>query len=588
VPYLADTKIAVEFDNIVVNTDYQLISGIVETSYNPDWKNVVSIADNVSDAVESVNEIADLINGILEKLKELKDDNLISEKEMQEVIVQTNEQKEKIENASKILEDSKNSTTIDKNIKEEAQKVIVEAGKELEKKEMELIAKSKTSIRFVAFEKSFENKETLATMFTNQDLVIKIVLTDTISKIDLGKLKYFLEKNELSISQKDKDYFVKIKADKTTLIEGKNELKILDETGKTVLSKLIIATYYAPVVKFLKNSSYAGEFLFDDAFELHNVLKNQTYYKSVLVGKNKERYFAPVIGLRINEEAAIRIKVEGFEDVSLKDPNFKLIFEPSLNNKIMLNDLPRLELTALEVKSLTSLRINARDYINGRNLDSLVINVYAKGTEYKSGKIEYYCAQQINKRIHLIYTRFIGETSYPNPFTAAHLQTYLNSSALNQFFINVQIDQEQFEVNVERARFLTNIITSTALFYQLLNRRYTEPDLAAFSTTRDFYFVTNIEQKMPGTENYLGGAHLNGSPGGLQVKNKSEKNETDEELAAHEFGHWIGLPHTFESNPNIPLINTTHGATKSNFMDYNVNRKTWFKVHLTNTNRDSN
>ncbi|KOP36639.1 hypothetical protein DBB36_08545 [Flavobacterium sp. WLB] len=45
VPYLADTKIAVEFNNIVVNTDYQLISGVVETSYNPDWKNVVNVED---------------------------------------------------------------------------------------------------------------------------------------------------------------------------------------------------------------------------------------------------------------------------------------------------------------------------------------------------------------------------------------------------------------------------------------------------------------------------------------------------------------------------------------------------------------
>jgi hypothetical protein len=45
VPYLADTKIAVEFNNIVVNTDYQLISGVVETSYNPEWKNVTDTED---------------------------------------------------------------------------------------------------------------------------------------------------------------------------------------------------------------------------------------------------------------------------------------------------------------------------------------------------------------------------------------------------------------------------------------------------------------------------------------------------------------------------------------------------------------
>ncbi|MFH6950946.1 fibronectin type III domain-containing protein [Flavobacterium sp. FlaQc-51] len=41
VPYLNETKIAVQFDNITINTDYQLIDGVVVTVYDPDWKNVV-------------------------------------------------------------------------------------------------------------------------------------------------------------------------------------------------------------------------------------------------------------------------------------------------------------------------------------------------------------------------------------------------------------------------------------------------------------------------------------------------------------------------------------------------------------------
>jgi len=45
VPYLADTKIAVAFTNITINTDYQLINGVVETSYNSDWKNVTDTED---------------------------------------------------------------------------------------------------------------------------------------------------------------------------------------------------------------------------------------------------------------------------------------------------------------------------------------------------------------------------------------------------------------------------------------------------------------------------------------------------------------------------------------------------------------
>ncbi|MBW3520008.1 fibronectin type III domain-containing protein [Flavobacterium sp. NKUCC04_CG] len=45
VPYLADTKIAVTFENIQINTDYQLISGQLETTYDPDWKNVSDMED---------------------------------------------------------------------------------------------------------------------------------------------------------------------------------------------------------------------------------------------------------------------------------------------------------------------------------------------------------------------------------------------------------------------------------------------------------------------------------------------------------------------------------------------------------------
>jgi Fibronectin type III domain len=49
VPYLADTKIAVQFNNITVNTAYQLINGVVETTYNPDWVNVIDINPLVVD-----------------------------------------------------------------------------------------------------------------------------------------------------------------------------------------------------------------------------------------------------------------------------------------------------------------------------------------------------------------------------------------------------------------------------------------------------------------------------------------------------------------------------------------------------------
>ncbi|XER27118.1 hypothetical protein ACCC68_04375, partial [Tenacibaculum maritimum] len=43
VPYLADTKLAVSFTNIRINTDYQLIEGVVSTTYDATWGDVESV-----------------------------------------------------------------------------------------------------------------------------------------------------------------------------------------------------------------------------------------------------------------------------------------------------------------------------------------------------------------------------------------------------------------------------------------------------------------------------------------------------------------------------------------------------------------
>ena len=48
VPWLGDTRIAVTFENIKVNSDFKLISGVIETTYDADWGNV----DFVDEALE--------------------------------------------------------------------------------------------------------------------------------------------------------------------------------------------------------------------------------------------------------------------------------------------------------------------------------------------------------------------------------------------------------------------------------------------------------------------------------------------------------------------------------------------------------
>jgi len=65
VPYLADMRILVKFENIGINTDKQLTNGIVETTYDPEWKGV----DDISDEIEAV---VNLVGNILETLETLE------------------------------------------------------------------------------------------------------------------------------------------------------------------------------------------------------------------------------------------------------------------------------------------------------------------------------------------------------------------------------------------------------------------------------------------------------------------------------------------------------------------------------------
>lgn len=64
VPYLADTKIAVGFEGITINTEYQLIEGVVQTTYDPNWGDVVSIDGFIDGIIDLISDIQDsLSNG---------------------------------------------------------------------------------------------------------------------------------------------------------------------------------------------------------------------------------------------------------------------------------------------------------------------------------------------------------------------------------------------------------------------------------------------------------------------------------------------------------------------------------------------
>lgn len=105
VPYLNDTRIAVEFNNILINTDYQLISGVVETSYNP--ANIANTS-NVFVSIES------LINDIKEAVKEQTESGKLTKEEADEIINETTKQSEIAQKGKEAITEAEKQKTEEK------------------------------------------------------------------------------------------------------------------------------------------------------------------------------------------------------------------------------------------------------------------------------------------------------------------------------------------------------------------------------------------------------------------------------------------------------------------------------------------
>ncbi|MCV6629971.1 MAG: fibronectin type III domain-containing protein, partial [Flavobacteriaceae bacterium] len=112
VPYLADTKIAVEFKNISINTDYQLVEGKITTTYDATWGGVEDIQETIDDLKEAGEELGDIIKDIFGDEEEDVEDE-----ESEEDV----EHGESDESGEERVEDDKNEDSGATNDSEESQ-----------------------------------------------------------------------------------------------------------------------------------------------------------------------------------------------------------------------------------------------------------------------------------------------------------------------------------------------------------------------------------------------------------------------------------------------------------------------------------
>ncbi len=58
------SRIRVEFNNIKINTDYQLVEGMVVTSYDPDWSGIVDVDRAIADIKMTLEQLVEMLSNI--------------------------------------------------------------------------------------------------------------------------------------------------------------------------------------------------------------------------------------------------------------------------------------------------------------------------------------------------------------------------------------------------------------------------------------------------------------------------------------------------------------------------------------------
>ncbi|NDW11238.1 hypothetical protein [Dysgonomonas sp. 520] len=353
--------------------------------------------------------------------------------------------------------------------------------------------------------------------------------------------------------------------------------------GRNKIFELKIDTYDIPYVKFDIGNGHNGRYFFDKGFDEQSTLKNPNYYDTIHVKGNV--YYIPVLGVSVRNEAVIKVDLKDFESKITNDTTFRIIFKSRMNNIIQLNgqnDSLVVNRTELENIKNNGLRIYSQRAINGNTITPTFIDVIIKSTREVVGCLEYYSADQVEKNVTLIYTKFADESNYPSvDFNA--IENYLRNNSHNQLFIKFNVDTVRYNSNLRTVAFDT-CTTSTSAFIMLRTNAAPRFNFATnfgghLTIPTDYYFITNLS--INGSD--VKGAHYtNNAGGGIRFKNGTSV--SDGEITAHELGHWLGFPESFKGNGviiNFP-INTTQGATRHNFMDYGVTRRRWYKIQLIN------
>ena len=208
------TRIKVSFNNIGINTDYQLISGFVVTEYDPDWKSIIDLDEAIDDVAEQIKSFAEAIAQALnldisrntkENIKKVADamtDAMQNEGLPENLVNSVNKVAENMVRAKEKYEQAKASG--DAEVMKAAENEFKEAQKELEnaEKEKEKFVKAYANIIRDALKEivreSDDKLQNGLNSYGESEISEQQVDQYDITATDLGQLDNILEAQETS------------------------------------------------------------------------------------------------------------------------------------------------------------------------------------------------------------------------------------------------------------------------------------------------------------------------------------------------------------------------------------------------------
>jgi hypothetical protein len=368
--------------------------------------------------------------------------------------------------------------------------------------------------------------------------------------------------------------------------------KRIAENGKVkkvIIANLTFVTKQSPYVTFSTLAGYDGEFGFDSENELKNLkskLNLETLYNTIQVADEKNKMKVLYVPWITMQEKPVELKVKVSEDITGDS-----IYVESSDERITTHYSKEDEHLHITNNGLSN------DFSNPAYIYFYRDDKYGLQRNMLVGKCAVVSTQQFKPiDVQIIYfssdTTKSRTTEFKNTINATKLQTLLNTKSISQAFaqFNVLPDIMRIEYTLS-----DHIKGKYRLAYNAIEQICKERGLIITEDhhpTKIYVVMTDLmyeieDSKGNGKKTNRGGAvgiNKGGVHNNLAIMwYVLSPTENKERAIIHEIGHTLGLADVFKDEKlgGDPKATTTEGwLTKSNYMDYHIDRKMFFKHQI--------